>query len=100
MKTFKIVILDEGQLGYYGFKYWRDGIYDLRAQNDRTLWLRASNGYLQIISASTPSIKVLCEMYEAGVIRFEQFVREKKTTYQLTPDEVELVKKYREQKIL
>lgn len=102
MKTWKIIIKDEQKLKKYGFYPANvsnnEHVYDLRANRNITLWLRADNGYLQIISASTPSIRVICEMYKDGVIEFAPFVRETRATFQLTTDEVEILKQYRASK--
>ncbi len=96
MKSFNIIVKDTSQLTKYGFVKNKGDCYDLRTPQGICLWLRVERNKLMIISASTPSIKVLCEMYKDGVIAFEEYKHKK--VYMLTDDEAELLRKYRENK--
>ena len=97
MKSFNIVVKYPSQLHKYGFVKVGDECYDLHTPKGISLWLRAERNKLMIISASTPSIKVICEMYKDGVIAFEVYEGQKHP-YMLTREEAELIKEYREKK--
>ena len=102
MKTYKIIIKDESRLhefGFYRTEYMKEEhTYDYRGARGYSLLMRASKGYLQIVGASVPMIKVICDMYKEGVIDFEIYSRKPTSTFRLSPDEAELIKKYREEK--
>lgn len=97
MKSFNIVVKQPSQLDKYGFKKICDDCYDLRAPKNISLWLRADRNKLMIISASTPSIKVICEMYKDDVIAFENY-EGAKHPYMLTPEEAEIIRQHRKEK--
>ena len=96
MKTHDIVVKDTSRLAEYGFEQVYRNTYFLRAKRNSTLWLRVERGKLQIISASKPSIKVICEMYANGVIEFVDYAKETKYAFMLTKEERDLIKHFRE----
>ena len=90
----------EERLRQYGFvkAYPDKNRYDLyNSKYNTSIALIIENSKVQIISASTPTIKTICEMYKNGDIYFEEYKRVKKSTMQLTPDEVELIREYRKE---
>ena len=91
MKSYNIIVKYPSQLHQYGFVKISERVYEISYK------LRAEREKLHIISASTPVIKVICEMYKDGVIAFEKYDGAKQP-FMLSREEAELIRKFRENK--
>lgn len=98
MKSYNIICKKPELLHFYGFVKVGSYTYDKSTQGTRgCLALRVEKGKLQIISASAPSIKTICEMYKDGVIEFVDFKHEPKKIYiRVSEQELEMITKHRE----
>ena len=100
MKRYDIYV-NVDKLENYGFiKAGKD--YKLPSPNRRTTmilaWVNGTTHRVSIYSASSHTIKVLCEMYKDGNVYFEDYTPNTKQSMQLTPEECEMIQKLRREK--
>ena len=97
MKRYDIYV-NVDELEKYGFvKTGKD--YKLLSPNKNTAmilaWVNGTTHKVSIYSASSHTIKVLCEMYKDGNVDFEPYNPNAKIQMQLTPEECEMIQKLR-----